>query len=238
MHVDAITEKESRWLEALKEFREALDSVDFPYFIDTGTLLGAVRDKKFIAWDNDIDFGSVRTPDTHEKLAAASQILYEAGFSYVRHDQGTYFVRSPDIELGIMFYEREGDNYVGEFRKLGFPFGPLSNLVYLTKAVTSGFIVDYNGHDLGKKARHLLMKIVGRRPFRPAKQYSPKLFDLQIKRIAIPARFFDNLTTVEFYGMSFPAPNPPAEYLTWRYGDWKTPVSEYNYFEEDRSILA
>jgi hypothetical protein len=120
---------------------------------------------------------------------------------------------------------------------LGYRYGLVSHFAYLAKAVSSGFIVDYGGHSLGKKARHLLMKMVGYRPFRPEKQFS-SLFDLKIKEIRIPTRFFDNLTSVELYGIEYPAPNPPEEYLTWRYGDWKTPISKYNYFEEDRSIVA
>jgi hypothetical protein len=237
MQIDHLTDKERRWLAALKEFRSALDDVAFPYFIDTGTLLGTIREKRFIPWDNDIDFGTVKTSDTHPKLAEMSRVLHSAGYDYFRSDQGTYFVKSPDIEIGIMFYERDGDFFTNEFRKLGQPYGKISELAYLAKAVSAGFIVDYGGHSLGKKARHLLMKIVGPRPFRPERQFSG-LFDLEIKQIRIPAKFFDNLTTVELYGSEYPAPNPPEEYLTWRYGDWKTPVSEYDYFDEDRSIVA
>lgn len=235
--VDPLSDKERRWLDALKEFRAALDEVDFPYFIDTGTLLGAIRENRFIPWDNDVDFGTIRNQNTHQKLAAASRKLHDAGYSYVRTDQGTYFVKEPDIEFGIMFYEREGDSYVGEFRRMSFPYGALSNIIYLWKAVMSGFIVDYNGHTFGKKIRHLLLKITGSRVFRPEQQFS-KAFSLEIKRIAIPASFFDNLISVELYGTGYPAPNPPEDYLSWRYGEWRTPVSNYNYFEEDRSIVT
>ena len=101
----------------------------------------------------------------------------------------------------------------------------------------SGFIVDYGGHSLGKKARHLLMKIIGPRVFRPERQFS-KLFNLEIKEINIPARFFDDLRPVSLYGESYPAPYPPEDYLSCRYGDWRTPVSNYNYWVEDRSIVS
>src|SRR5687767_2901306 len=106
MQTDSMTDKERRWLAALKEFRDVLDKVDLQYFIDTGTLLGTIREKRFIPWDNDVDFGTIRTCDTHRKLAEASRILHSAGYSYSRTDQGIYFVKSPDIEIGMMLYER------------------------------------------------------------------------------------------------------------------------------------
>jgi len=237
MEIDSLTDKERRWLAALREFRGVLDQVQFPYFIDTGTLLGTIRDRRFIPWDNDIDFGTIRTPDTHRQLAEASRILHAAGYTYSRTDQGTYFTKAPDIEFGIMFYERDGQFFRNEFRKLEFPYGPFSRIAYLIKAVQSGFIVAYDGHSPGKKIRNLLLKAIGSRPFRPERQFS-KLFNLQIKEIKIPVKFFDNLKALELYGDEYPAPSPPEEYLTWRYGDWQTPVSKYNYWVEDQSIVA
>lgn len=37
-------------------FVEFFDKYDIPYFLEGGTLLGVVRDKKLLPWDHDIDF--------------------------------------------------------------------------------------------------------------------------------------------------------------------------------------
>jgi len=42
-------------VEALKEVKEVLDEYNIEFWLDLGTLLGAVRSGKFIPWDHDID---------------------------------------------------------------------------------------------------------------------------------------------------------------------------------------
>ena len=49
--------KEELAIENLKEIKEVFDKFDVEYWLDLGTLLGAVRDGKIIPWDDDIDIG-------------------------------------------------------------------------------------------------------------------------------------------------------------------------------------
>ncbi|HRD19208.1 MAG TPA: LicD family protein, partial [Candidatus Marinimicrobia bacterium] len=46
---------------------------------------------------------------------------------------------------------------------------------------------------------------------------------------AVPARFYDELTTVQFNHKTYSIPKLTDEYLTYRYGDWRTPVKTWNY---------
>ena len=48
---------EEMCVENLKEIKRILDDAGVKYWLDFGTLLGAVRDGKFIPWDTDIDLG-------------------------------------------------------------------------------------------------------------------------------------------------------------------------------------
>ena len=53
-------------LELLKELDYVCKKNNIPYWLDFGTLLGAIRHKGFIPWDDDIDFDIVR--DEYERL--------------------------------------------------------------------------------------------------------------------------------------------------------------------------
>ena len=90
-----VTEKQKKiWaveLDLLVEFKRVCDKYDLKWFVGYGSLLGIVRHKGFIPWDNDIDIAITR--ESFDKLCevAASEF------------QEPYFLQTPMSENGRYF---------------------------------------------------------------------------------------------------------------------------------------
>ncbi|MCX6785941.1 MAG: hypothetical protein NTZ18_03775 [Candidatus Komeilibacteria bacterium] len=58
--------------------------------------------------------------------------------------------------------------------------------------------------------------------------YRPGTFNID-KFVVIPAHFYEELELIEFHGALFNRPRNIEEYLTLKYGDWRTPVNRRDY---------
>lgn len=52
-----------------------------------------------------------------------------------------------------------------------------------------------------------------------------------------PSHFYDDLIKHEFDGYKYSVPEKYEDYLAYRYGDWKTPVKEYDFKKDDKAIV-
>lgn len=51
-----------------------------------------------------------------------------------------------------------------------------------------------------------------------------------------PAKYYDNLTRIKFDDYDYLAPKDYKDYLSYRYGDWKTPQKKWDWRKDDKSI--
>ncbi|MFH1212794.1 MAG: LicD family protein [Candidatus Neomarinimicrobiota bacterium] len=54
---------------------------------------------------------------------------------------------------------------------------------------------------------------------------------------AVPARFTDELTSVRFNKKNYSIPKLTDEYLTYCFGDWRTPIMTWDCTKDDHSIV-
>ncbi len=53
---------------------------------------------------------------------------------------------------------------------------------------------------------------------------------------SVPRRFYEELTAIQFQNETYSVPTDYKDYLTEHYGDWQTPVKEWNFKFDDRSV--
>ena len=126
MDQETISKLRSVMIEILDEFIRICDENKLSYFLHAGTLLGAVRHKGFIPWDDDIDVAMPR--EDYEKFLDIYYKLENTDY-YVLSDrspENTSYYYTPFAKLckkGTVFADsiREPDEYSGIYIDI-FPF--------------------------------------------------------------------------------------------------------------------
>lgn len=125
-----MTELQKKILEIMKTFDRVCREQDFCYYILGGTMLGAVRHKGFIPWDDDADFGLPRKD--YERLLALKPEQLPEGYR-LRHfskEQGVpyAFIRLEDENTTCIETRRSGTGYIGGVYIDIFPLDADSNI--------------------------------------------------------------------------------------------------------------
>lgn len=55
---------------------------------------------------------------------------------------------------------------------------------------------------------------------------------------SVEARYYAAFGKLSFKGYDYPTPQDLDNYLTARYGDWRTPVKEWDFLKDDQAIAA
>ncbi|MFS2985212.1 LicD family protein [Bacteroides uniformis] len=231
-----ISEKEQRWLLVLSQVIEVLDKNNLLYFIDTGTLLGAVRDKRFIPWDNDIDLAVIGGDTSTTNLLKVSKLLYALGF-YVTLTKKEIAICSRDgVNLGIKLYKKQASHYEACMGKVY-----RHRLFYSINLYLSGEVLYKKGFSFKYKAISLFVKFSQVLKLKLSCIWQMKLLfwaKYDEKTVIIPFEFVDAIIDYNFYNIIVKVPNKPERYLAYRYGEnWKVPKQDYDYMIDDKSII-
>lgn len=54
--------------------------------------------------------------------------------------------------------------------------------------------------------------------------------------MSVPSKYYTSFKTINFKGKNYSVPKQTDEYLTYRYGDWLTPIKVWNTFEDDGAL--
>jgi lipopolysaccharide cholinephosphotransferase len=215
-------------LEMLVEFDVICKKHNLQYWLDSGTLLGAVRHQGFIPWDDDIDLSMPVEDYRRFKEIAEDELSENIFFQTAKTDKGFKFdymkLRSNKIKI-VEFHEK--DKKVGYHQGVFvdiFPMLTLPNTKFhrafyedafkLIRDVSSISLHTPNGKDHPQVRKALLEAVNEMHEGWKKKDirviYSGKMPDV--------AAWFDidevfPLKQIEFEGLKFPIPNNPNHYL-------------------------
>ncbi len=121
---------QDRILSILKEFISICKDNNLTYYALGGTLLGAVRHKGFIPWDDDIDIGMPR--EDYEKFKKIASNALPENYKFLSEDTSNYkkafsVIRDDSTKI-IMNYsneEQEESLWIDIFPLDGMPTNPL-----------------------------------------------------------------------------------------------------------------
>jgi len=234
-------EQEDALIDLLRQVKEVLDEHNVEFWLDCGTLLGAVRDGKFIAWEHDIDLGSwcEKVPETVE--ISVSKALCDRGFKVWIAENHMSTKREDDLCADINFYRLINDqaikptlfpkNLFGKFLRawlpaLWAPYHP--RRVSKIKSPVKRFIVK-NLINISRAMPSLLRE----RLAQIVSAVYEKIGSEDVPWI-VPSRYFSDLSTMRFYGMEFKVPAETEGYLAYRYGEgWRTPRTDWETVRDD-----
>lgn len=225
------------------------EKLDLKYFIVQGTLLGAVRHKGFIPWDDDIDVGMLREdyeifireapkllPDIYFLQYLGSDSAYPHGFAKIRK-KGTTFIETASKNINM-----NHGIYIDVFPFDYYPDNKLKEIVYDVRKLLIRYRIrsvyyipsdnTFNMVNIVRRMIRFVSKIfyptVEKALIKQDELYKQYKTGKRVinnggpwgKRELLDKSLFDNVVKLSFEGMDVSAPQGYEKYLTSVYGDY------------------
>lgn len=195
----------------LFELKDILDKYNIEYWLTWGTLLGAVRDKKFIDGDNDIDL--ISTEENFSKFKTAIKEITDSGFKVTLDKKGAEITKNY-VNIGLPFNK----------------FDKVNNVIFRTD------LEEYHDKFVAKCMYYLFLLPLSKKPTNICRRLQCKIATFIFRkvggiciRIMFPADYVFPLKKLSFYGKEFPVPNKTDKYLTCFYRDWNVRIKDEDY---------
>ncbi len=194
----------------LKVTIEALNKFKIEYYLDFGTLIGAVRGGKLIPWDDDIDISLLSEKD-YEKMPLVLEYIKK------NHNYRTYLFT---FKNSIDRRKKRGDE------------------IFTTKIS----FTDINNYQIAKIRKSIFWRFGKGHPcldiFFKYRHDDKVCWFENGTESKIPLKHFasQELTEIDFCGLKCKIPKEYDRYLTYKYGDWKTPNKDWCSARDDMAV--
>lgn len=227
-----------RMLDMLKEIDRICKKYDIPYWLSSGTLLGAIRHGGFIPWDDDLDIELMESDFRRFIEVAPMELSPNLVIQTHSTDKSYYFTYAKLRDLQSFLVEDGISDKNFRYRGIYIDIFPMANTTPFLLNISAywhwycvlkpSFRVASNTvlrkichfmYCLSNKI-YLLFKYIDYRKRNQNINYS---YGCQFT-LNCPSAVIFPLTEIYFENCLFPAPNNPDLYLEKIYGDyWKIP---------------
>ena len=220
------------------DFQNLINKSGLTWWLDSGSLLGLVRDNKFLKQDHDIDIGILY--DNNSDIIDDFLNNFNKDFNIVKFEFNDTLYKckcipkNPNVFnyiFDFQFYILNKDNMICPQmvfkRNLSFIGRLKRNIIQMRKS---------NPDDFSMNSIKSIIKKIGALIF--SKNYlvikygksSKNLFDFYYW--SIPYSYLNKLVEVNGYKAFFDY----ESYLTMRYGNWRIPVSNWVFTRDDHAL--
>lgn len=228
----------------LWQIKEVLDKCNIEFWLDCGTLLGAVRDGKIIPWECDLDLGVLYRKEKHGFKSLIAKALLDKGLKVCVSENYITIKRDKEIWADINFYNLYNQKAITSFKK---PKNLIGVLLYIfSKVLLFPYYYKINFRMNSKTIITSAFVIISRILPTFLRRLIAKAILIIYKKIGskdvlwiIPSCYFTKLSIIKFYGKEFKIPNKVEEYLAYRYGkDWNVPKKKWVTEKDDHSVVV
>ncbi len=221
---------EAKWVEVLKEIKHILDDAGVKWWLEWGTLLGAVRDGKFIPWDTDIDLGMMCAEGC--KVIARIEEFEKKGFKVDVTD--TRFCISCDyVTVNVTLYRTKGDLAYDVYEKKAPKFKRIMGYFSMVaeRIIYKKYLVKRKNQLRTEKIVFTLIPGFASGAIRKFLFGIYEKFGAEYCAFVVPKFYYETLDSISFYGMTFNVPSHVHEYLSLWYGEgWREPDQNWSGF--------